>query len=43
MQGTGTLARHIKVKQAKDLNQPGVRQLVEAAAARTAPLREPLG
>lgn len=35
LQGTGKLARHIKIRHAEDLDQPGVRQLIEAAAART--------
>lgn len=35
LEGTGKRARHIKVREAQTLSNPGVRALLEAAAART--------
>lgn len=35
LEGTGKLARHIKNRSEEDLRRPGVRAVIEAAAART--------
>lgn len=35
LEGTGKLARHVKIKRAEDLAAPGLRALVKEAAART--------
>lgn len=35
LEGTGKLARHIKIRSAEQLHRPEVRALIEAAAART--------
>lgn len=35
LEGTGKVARHIKIRTPERLDEPGVRRLIEAAAART--------